>query len=122
MTCPDPAAEVTIWSKVIGYGNDSHGDTCCMCGNLLPAVEFDGLSTHYPGIGQLAIHVRRDCYHYRHGMTGWGAQACSEGCAITLREWQLAAPPRDGCPNQHNAQGLAGTGPPGRPASEVMYR
>ncbi len=121
MTCPDPEAEIAISRQVVGYGNDSHGDTCCMCGNLLPAVEFDGLSSRYPGIGQLEIIVHRDCPHIRLGPIRWGGYACSEGCAINLREWTLTARPRDICPNQHTAKGLAGTGPPGRPAGEVMY-
>lgn len=125
MTCPDPAAEINICSQVLGYGNDSHGDTCCMCGNLLPAVEFDGLSTRYPGVGQLEIIVHRDCTHQdRRGRIRWGGYACSEGCAINLREWTLSASatPREICPDQHDAKGLAGTGPPGRPPIEVMYR
>lgn len=122
MTC-DPAAEITISRQVLGYGNDSHGDTCCMCGNLLPAVEFDGFSTRYPGVGQLELLVHRDCTHQprTRGRIRWGGYACSENCGIALREWTLTARPRDICPNRHDAKGLAGTGPPGRPAIEVMY-
>ncbi|KKM85064.1 hypothetical protein LCGC14_1292770 [marine sediment metagenome] len=118
----NPESEITFHLYISGYGNNSHGCTCCMCGSLLTAIEFDGLSLKHPGIGQVELHFRRECFEsgYR-DITSWlwGGYVCSEGCGILVREWLLTAPHREICPEQHDAKGLAGAGPPARVLSSL---
>ncbi len=63
----------------MGWGNRSHGEWCCNCGEMLTEVVFDGWSPRMPGVGQMAGHVRLTVGGEVQGGTG-----CSEGCVIQL--------------------------------------
>ena len=82
-----------------------------MCGDLLPAVRYDGFSPRFPGVGQVEMVFRRECPHTKWDVGAvWGGYVCSEGCGILVREWLLTAGKPSVCPNQHRAKGLHGNG------------
>lgn len=117
----DPLSEITFDIRVRGYGNDSHGSTCCQCGGQLPAVEYDdsqhGYLPKHPDIGQIELHFSRQCPHGTRHMKRWGGYVCSSICALRVQDWLLGAPSEwDICPGQHRAQNLQEASPPA-PAS-----
>ena len=103
----DPASEITFDIHVIGYANNSHGATCCMCGARLPAIEYEHDLGRYHGVGQIELGFRRFCPHEWGGSGNtWGGYVCSSLCALRVRAWLMIANRLDICPYQHWAQGV----------------
>lgn len=119
----DPDSEITFVTRTSGYGNASHGDTCCLCGTLLPAVKRDPNKPRPfvmdRGLDQLQICFHRECSHGR-GPGVWGGYVCSEACRVGIREWLREADLHDICPYQHWAKGVHGEGPPAAIFFELM--